>query len=138
MWLMFNDAFLSIVRKDCGRHELLVRARRKGDIEKIFPAAKVQRSTTTDYLFRAVVTTAEVQAALIGEVGRINYGNFKDSVVDRPLHDAYLRCWMAMSDLQPTKPYSGLSARGSGGSLDLFPEDRPKTKRPKRRLTKGR
>jgi hypothetical protein len=36
-----------------------------------------------------------------GEVARITYDNFKDSVVDRPLHDAYLRVWSTMLDLQP-------------------------------------
>lgn len=114
MWLMLNDAFLSIVSKDCPRSSLLVRARRKGDIEKIFPDATVKRSTTTDYLFRAVVPRDQVEQAIVGEVRRINYGNFKDSVTDKPLHDAYLRCWTAMASLQPTKPYSGLPPRGSG------------------------
>jgi len=37
MWLMFSDCFLSVVSKDCGPAELLVRARREGDIEKVFP-----------------------------------------------------------------------------------------------------
>lgn len=50
MWLCLNSAFLSIVFKDCAEDELLVRARRKGDIEKVFPDAKVIRSTDSDYL----------------------------------------------------------------------------------------
>ena len=36
MWLMMNDCFLSIVAKDCKEDELLVRARRPGDIERVF------------------------------------------------------------------------------------------------------
>ena len=47
MWIMHSDCFLSIVSKDCGPTELLVRARRNGDIEKVFPSAKVIRSTGT-------------------------------------------------------------------------------------------
>jgi hypothetical protein len=112
MWLMLNDCFLSIVAKDCARGELLVRARRRGDIEKIFPGARVTESTTTDYAFRARVAMADVEAALIGEVRRITYANFKGSVTDTPLHDAYLKCWQAMATLQPTKPYSGRKKTG--------------------------
>ena len=106
---MLNDCFLSIVSKDCRRDELRVRARREGDIEKVFPNATVTRYTKSDYLFRAVVKRTTVEEALAGEVQRILYGNFKSSVRDRPLHDAYLRVWSIMAELQPTKPYSGLS-----------------------------
>jgi hypothetical protein len=45
MWIMTNNSYLSIVSKDCGPAELLVRARRAGDIEKLFPDAKVTRQT---------------------------------------------------------------------------------------------
>ena len=50
MWIMTNNSYLSIVSKDCGPAELLVRARRAGDIEKVFPNAKVTRQTGSDYL----------------------------------------------------------------------------------------
>ena len=41
MWVQFNNAFLSIVENRDNKLELLVRARIKGDIEKIFPEADV-------------------------------------------------------------------------------------------------
>lgn len=103
MWLCLSDAFLSIVSKDCARDELLVRSRRKGDIEKIFPRAKVTRTPLADYMYRAVVKRDEVGKALVGEVARITYGNFKDSVADDALHNAYLRVWTTMVSLQPAK-----------------------------------
>ena len=146
MWIMLNDCFLSIVSKDCPRSSLLVRARRRGDIEKVFPDAAVKRSTTTDYLFRAVVPRDQVEAAMVGEVRRITYGNFKDSVTDKPLHDAYLRCWVAMSDLQPTRPYTGAPKASPSHQLTIFKDDEgyvsgiganpPKKKRKKRRSIK--
>jgi hypothetical protein len=37
MGIFLNDAFLSIVDKDGDGTTLLVRARRKGDIERVFP-----------------------------------------------------------------------------------------------------
>ena len=39
MWIQFNNAFLSIVENRDNKLELFVRARVKGDIEKIFPDA---------------------------------------------------------------------------------------------------
>ncbi len=119
MWIMLNDAFFSIVKKDCARDELLVRARRPGDIEKVFPEAKgrLEQSTRSDYAYRAVVKTHVVKTALDGEINRINYANFKDSVQDDDLHDAYMAVWLAMSKVQPTAPYSGflVGADPAGG-----------------------
>lgn len=96
MWIMLNDCFLSIVKKDCPRHSLLVRARRRGDIEKIFLDASVVVTSTADYRYRAVVESRAVADAIAGEVLRISYDNFKDAVDDDALHNAYLRCWSAM------------------------------------------
>ena len=104
---MFSDSFVSIVNKDCKPGELLVRARRPGDIEKVFgDKVKVTRSTDSDYLFRAAVPIEEVEMALQRAVKNISYKNFKDSVEDHALHDAYLRVWSAMSELQNPRPYS--------------------------------
>src|SRR5882762_5091492 len=106
MWIMLNDCFFSIVRKDCARDELMVRARRPGDIEKLFPKAQVTEFTASDYHYRAAVKQTEIGEALVAELSRVTYSNFKSSVDDRPLHDAYLRVWSAMATLQPKKPYA--------------------------------
>jgi hypothetical protein len=107
MWIMLNDAFISIVHKDCGPHELLVRARRPGDIEKVFGRrTRVARATDADYLFRAVVARADVEEAMEREVGRIDYANFKDSVADPDLSTAYHQVWSAMARVQNPRPYS--------------------------------
>jgi hypothetical protein len=107
MWLCLNDAFLSIVHKDCPKDSLLVRARRPGDIEKVFGRrTAVTRATDADYLYRAIVTREEVTAAMTKEVERITYGNFKSSVADNDLHDAYMRVWTAMAGVQDPRPYS--------------------------------
>lgn len=108
MWIMLTDCFLSIVHKDCGPGELLVRARRAGDIRKVFGKdVKVTRYTNSDYLYRAVVPRRDVIAALTGEIESIHYPNFKNSVKDDRLHEAYLKVWTAMADVQPLPPYSG-------------------------------
>lgn len=117
MWICLNDAFLSVVHKECAADELLVRARRSGDIERVFPGAKVIKSPGTDYLFRAVVKRAEVGAALAKQAEAIGYGNFKGSVKDRRLHDAYSAFWGIHARLQPTAPYSGRRNRRQGSLL---------------------
>jgi hypothetical protein len=104
MWIMQSDCFLSIVSKDCGPTELLVRARRNGDIEKVFPSAKVIRSTGTDYLYRAVIPRDAVKEAVTAMIDHIDYPNFKDSVEDRSLHAAYVGVWCAMAGLQHPPP----------------------------------
>jgi hypothetical protein len=107
MWIMFSDCFLSIVSKDCQWDELLVRARRKGDIQKVFPDAKVRKDTKADYLYRAVIPRMDIALAMAERVDAVNYPNFKDSVTDDALHRAYMQVWFAMVELQPLPPYSG-------------------------------
>ena len=108
MWIMMSDCFLSIVRKDCSPGQLLVRARREGDIEKVFGRPiEVERDLNADYLFRARIPEEEVAEIMRREVLSISYGNFKDSVRDEALHDAYLTCWQALARTQDPPPYSG-------------------------------
>ena len=107
MWIMLSDCFISVVSKDCAEDELMVRARRPGDIEKLFPDAVVTEYTASDYHYRAAVKKTEIKIALVDEVNRVTYDNFKDSVDDVHLHNAYMRVWTAMATLQPQAPYSG-------------------------------
>jgi hypothetical protein len=69
---MTNNGYLSIVSKDCGPAELLVRARRAGDIEKLFPNAKVTRQTNSDYLYRAILPRDVVKQALVAMIDLID------------------------------------------------------------------
>lgn len=120
MWLCLSDAFLSIVHKDCEPDELLVRARRQGDIQKVFPDAKVKKTIGNDYLYRAVVKRTVVadamsQLALDG----INYPNFKNTVRNRPLHNAFNRIWHVIAELQAIAPFSRPARRGQQQGLDL-------------------
>ena len=105
-WVCFTDCFLSIVDKDCAPDELLVRARRDGDIERVFPDAQVEVNLTTDYRCRARIKRAIVAAAIAERVAGVGYQNFKGATKDRKLHDAYMGVWSAVGRLQPGGPYS--------------------------------
>lgn len=126
MWVFLNDAFLSIVdeKAKMGKRRgnkandadvLVVRARRQGDIERVFSAPmhsakrklEVLENEVTDYRYRALIPRSIVRAAMADEVDRVTYGNFKDSVGDDTLHTAYSRVWGVMYQLQKQpKPYS--------------------------------
>jgi hypothetical protein len=104
MWLCLKNSFLSIVSKDCRPDELIVRARRPGDIGKVFPDAKVSRNTGSDYLYRTVLPRDVVKQAMAAMIDHVDYPNFKDSVEDRSLRAAYLGVWCAMAGLQHPPP----------------------------------
>ncbi|MCX8087044.1 MAG: hypothetical protein N3C63_09120 [Rhodocyclaceae bacterium] len=91
-----SDSFLSIVQKPDDKDTLTVRARIKGDIERVFPGAKVVEGHGTDYRFRAKIPRQEVAQALHDQVMNLTASNFKASVKDRSRHDAYMRVWQAM------------------------------------------
>lgn len=115
MWIFMSSAFLSIViDKQSADGNLLVRARRRGDIGKVFPMAKVTQSPTTDYRYRASVPRQEVARAIGDEVSMISYSNFKDSVPkkEHERHAAYLRVWATMEAFQePRRRNPPLSVR---------------------------
>lgn len=96
MWIFLSDSFLSIVQKPDDKDTLTVRARIKGDIERVFPSAKVVDGQGTDYRFRAKIPRQEVAQALHDQVMKLTASNFKASVKNRARHDAYMRVWQAM------------------------------------------
>jgi hypothetical protein len=100
MWIFLNQAFLSIVDKGGDGTTLLVRARRAGDIERVFPDAAVTRTPLNDYRFRARVDRERVALAMADAVRAVTYPNFKDTVQERDRHEAYLDVWVAMHRYQ--------------------------------------
>lgn len=114
MWIFLSEAMFSVVQKDRDPDVLMVRARLRGDIRRVFPGRRVRRTPDADYLYRAEVPRAEVQAVLARAVGEIDYSNFKDTVPrgDRLRHDAYFRVWHAMYDAQKKQAASRRGYRG--------------------------
>lgn len=100
MWICLNDAFLSIVAKDCPPDHLLVRARRKSDIERVFPGYPIKETRNTDYRYRTTVPRQVVADTIANRILSIDYDNFKNSVEDHDLHAAYARVWGVMYSLQ--------------------------------------
>jgi hypothetical protein len=89
---------------------LLVRARVKGDIERVFPKARVKETPNRDYRFRSLIPRKIIASVMAEEVMNIDYCNFKSSVREGDRHDAYLRCWSAMNALQRSRLFPSPSA----------------------------
>jgi hypothetical protein len=102
MWIFLNDAFLSVVadKADPRGDRLLVRARRAGDIERVFPMAEVFRVAGSDYAHRAWVPRGQVAEALAARVEAIDYPNFKNTIEDTGYHAAAMQVWGAMHRFQ--------------------------------------
>ena len=100
MWIFLNNAFLSIVDKGGDGTTLLVRARRKGDIERLFPEALVERTPRNDYRYRARIDRDTVAQTIAESLRAITYGNFKDTVEEADRHDAYMGVWQIMHRYQ--------------------------------------
>lgn len=124
MWVATNFGFFSAVRRpadtiaETDECELQVRARALkhlvllrnylGDDER-----PIQRWAHSDYEFRMYVTYTEWVQLLARITYDIDYDNFKSSVRDDRLHDAYLRIWAVIAsafDHRSRKP------RGRGSS----------------------
>jgi hypothetical protein len=102
MWIFLGDAFLSVVaeRDNPAGPRLLVRARRQGDIERVFAEAHTVHVPHAEYAFRAWLPRERVAAVMQQQVEAIRYPNFKDSISDQAYHDAALAAWSAMHRYQ--------------------------------------
>ena len=103
MWVFLSNSMLSIVNKPGDNDVLTVRARAKGDIERIFPDAKVETNKGTDYAYRARIPRDVVAAAMFDATKDITYANFKGSVKENDRHDAYMDAWHAMMRFQTNR-----------------------------------
>jgi hypothetical protein len=100
MWLFTSKSFISIVQKPGDTDLLTVRARIKGDIENMFPDAKVEANKGTDYKYRAKVPREVVAKVVADQVMGLGYSNFKSTVKQNKRHEAYMDVWSAMHEAQ--------------------------------------
>ena len=109
MWLFLSTGFLSVVQDSTNKNNLVVRARRKGDIEKVFPGAEVVTLRARDYQFRAFIPREQVAEVVAKYVMDLGYTNFKSSInrrTDGNFERACHEVWDVMAELQPKMPYS--------------------------------
>lgn len=93
MWIFTNNAMISIVQKPGDTDYLTVRARVKGDIQRVFPGATVRAGGGTDYAYRAKIHRNTVAHVIADQISEINYPNFKGSITDHDHHDHCMGVW---------------------------------------------
>ena len=97
MWIFLPDSFLSVVAHRDRPDDLLVRARSREDLERVFPFANVFEDPTADYRYRSVIGREVVAKRVADAVRSVEATNFKGAVREDDRHDAYLQVWGAMS-----------------------------------------
>jgi len=111
MWIYMNNAFLSIVQNDSVPVILLVRARRSGDVESVFPDAGVIETSGSYYAFRPSISREVVIDRIANAVLSIDYPNFKDSVSNAWSRGIYSSVWNKTLEGFDTGMYSRRRSR---------------------------
>ncbi|EKK5568018.1 hypothetical protein PN823_004438 [Enterobacter hormaechei] len=118
MWFFGSQAFLSVVQHKTNPAVLVVRARRPGHIEKMFPDAAVVTLDGRDYQFRTELPREIVAARMAQYVMEMTATNFKDSVKDKVYHHACYGVWSCMEKIQPLPAYSLYSGKRKRSGMD--------------------
>lgn len=104
MWIYMKDGFFSVIEHPDSKKHVLVRARVKGDIEKVFgncTTGSVQFTPDSDYRFRAAVSKAKFGSVLLSQSQLINYKNFKNAINDKERREYwYEQVWDTMVMMQ--------------------------------------
>lgn len=109
MWVCLNSGFVSIVENHFDKNTLLVRARRRQDVQNFLDADvgkyPITETLDSDYRFRAVVPREELAIRMVKHIAKINYGNFKDSTKNGELQRFYGEVWASgIRNLDPDWP----------------------------------
>lgn len=120
---MTNRGMLSIVQHNNDTNTVLARARDRQTLEALFPDIEPIELPTADYRYRVQVPRSEMARLAAWLVDTIDYDNFKNSVQDNALHDAYSQCWTVMVRYQNGSYASDWSRRGY--TSYLWPDEDP-------------
>lgn len=110
MWICDATGFFSIVKKDCGDDELLVRARVYDDLKRLadkltLPATAIFETPRADYRYRMTAKASAIAQYLASSALAIDYDNFKASLPRKTPMDikrarAYADVWGTLRQLQ--------------------------------------
>ncbi len=105
MWLFCKHGFFSAVQNFNDSNLIHVRARFKGDLERLCKTYDVEPKVVgipnTDYPFRMDFERAKWAEIVRSEAESIDYENFKNAVHDGTLRDsAYMGVWNVMRRFQ--------------------------------------
>ncbi len=93
MWIILNNAFVSIVEHRDDPDTLIVRGRFRGDVDRFLGRRAEGETPSADYRFRAEVDRGEVAEAMQRAVAGVRYPNFKDSIAAKFRKALAMRVW---------------------------------------------
>lgn len=99
MWIYMSEAFFSIVAHNAATGVLIVRARVRGDIERVFGAVPITESYEWDYRYRAFLSRHDVADAIAQRIVDLPYPDVKGSVEDPVRKAVYTQVWNATHGL---------------------------------------
>jgi len=121
MWLFTRHGFYSVTRSINEPDKLQIRARAKGDLERLAgfmvtrdqPVAqgtakdlqKIIETPDADYRWRVIVTPDTWQIIAVELMADIVYHNFKNEIRDNQRHNDYTRVWGIMNSVQARESY---------------------------------
>jgi hypothetical protein len=100
MYVFLPDAFISVEEHPEESRLVCVRARIRGDIDRLFPEADIAETIDRDYRFAASLPKERVAQVVSLRVAKMNYSNFFDSIQDEDRRQAYIQVWGAMYEEQ--------------------------------------
>lgn len=100
MWIFTPYGFVSVVEDDDG--DLVVRARRREHLERLFPNETIVTTRRSDYKYRVFVDRYQLAKTVAGWVTSIDYDNFKAETgrVNHELAKLYGDVWALGHDYQ--------------------------------------
>jgi hypothetical protein len=93
MWICMDSSFVSAVQDRDDPEGLVIRARSKKHLTRLFPGKAIAITPEADYVARVFVTKVEFAAVVSQRIEAISYDNFKNSVRNHRLHQLYTEFW---------------------------------------------
>lgn len=107
MWLATEKGFYSVVINTQSKNkesEILIRARKKSDLENLNTGRKVHISKKKDYAYRIFVSRQTFLRILLDLGSELQYSNFKDHIKGIPNQkdkvSFYSEIWLTMNEYQ--------------------------------------
>lgn len=122
MWIFLRDSFLSIVQHEDEPKLLQVRARIRGDIERVFPEAYVAEDHRSDYRFTTAISRERVAHVIANKLTHIDYTVLNDAIQEDDRVLAYDRAYAALLDEQVSRYGMELELPGFVPRIDLDEE----------------
>jgi len=96
MWVFTSTGMLSVVAHRGQPDSLLIRARSSTHITAMFGDVKVAHTPAADYPFRTVISRNSFAKRMADYSQKIDYDNYKGSIMQNNFHDSCLKVWSVM------------------------------------------